>query len=82
MLDLDWQGRLQGEVVFYMFSAGDRHISYLPLAHIYERVTLYGITHVGTSIGFYRWAPLSTLSLAEAISHHGQGLLREVSQGI
>jgi long-subunit acyl-CoA synthetase (AMP-forming) len=54
MLDLDWQCRFVGEVLFYMFFAGDRHISYLPLAHIYERVTLYGITHVGTSIGFYR----------------------------
>lgn len=34
--------------------AGDRHISYLPLAHIYERVTLVGVTHGGVSIGFYR----------------------------
>ncbi len=33
---------------------GDRHISYLPLAHIYERVTLVGVTHGGVSIGFYR----------------------------
>ncbi|BDA42483.1 Long-chain-fatty-acid-CoA ligase 1 [Coccomyxa sp. Obi] len=33
---------------------GDRHISYLPLAHIYERVTLVGVTHGGVSVGFYR----------------------------
>eukprot|EP00884_Botryococcus_braunii_P022126 jgi/Botrbrau1/8598/Bobra.0380s0019.2 len=32
---------------------GDRHISYLPLAHIYERVTVYGMTHTGIAIGFY-----------------------------
>lgn len=37
--------------------AGDRHISYLPLAHIYERVTLVGVTHGGVSIGFYRCTP-------------------------
>ena len=36
--------------------AGDRHISYLPLAHIYERVTVIGLTHCGVSIGFYRCA--------------------------
>jgi long-subunit acyl-CoA synthetase (AMP-forming) len=42
--------------------AGDRHISYLPLAHIYERVTFVGITHGGVSIGFYRCrAPLLPL---------------------
>ncbi|CAL5219689.1 g1576 [Coccomyxa viridis] len=33
---------------------GDRHLSYLPLAHIYERVTLIGVTHGGVSVGFYR----------------------------
>lgn len=37
-------------------AAGDRHISYLPLAHIYERVTCYGLTHAGIALGFYRSA--------------------------
>ncbi|KAK9835226.1 hypothetical protein WJX81_007254 [Elliptochloris bilobata] len=37
----------------YLGYAGDRHISYLPLAHIYERVTVIGLTHCGVSIGFY-----------------------------
>ena len=37
-----------------MDHAGDRHLSYLPLAHIYERVTMVGVTHGGVSVGFYR----------------------------
>ena len=32
---------------------GDRHICYLPLAHIYERVNLVTCTHCGCSVGFY-----------------------------
>ncbi len=39
--------------------AGDRHLSYLPLAHIYERVTLIGVTHGGVSVGFYRCVAIS-----------------------
>lgn len=35
------------------FHPGDRHISYLPLAHIYERVNLVLCTHTGASVGFY-----------------------------
>jgi long-chain acyl-CoA synthetase len=40
---------------FHVLAAapGDVHISYLPLAHIYERVTMTGITHAGVSVGFY-----------------------------
>lgn len=40
---------------FHILTAapGDAHISYLPLAHIYERVTVIGITHCGAAIGFY-----------------------------
>lgn len=40
---------------FHILSAapGDSHISYLPLAHIYERVTVIGITHCGAAVGFY-----------------------------
>lgn len=30
--------------------AGDRHISYLPLAHIYERVTMVTATHAGCAV--------------------------------
>ena len=36
-------------------SAGDRYISYLPLAHIYERGGLTLQTHLGGAIGFYRY---------------------------
>ncbi|GLC43806.1 hypothetical protein PLESTB_000909900 [Pleodorina starrii] len=32
---------------------GDRHLSYLPLAHIYERVNIVLLTHLGNAIGFY-----------------------------
>lgn len=35
-------------------SAGDRYISYLPLAHIYERVVMTSVTYRAMSVGFYR----------------------------
>ena len=35
------------------FVPGDIHISYLPLAHIYERVNTVSCTHFGGAIGFY-----------------------------
>ena len=34
--------------------AGDKYISYLPLAHIYERVIILSVTYKAMSIGFYR----------------------------
>ena len=34
--------------------AGDRYISYLPLAHIYERVVMTSVTYRAMSVGFYR----------------------------
>lgn len=40
---------------------GDVHISYLPLAHIYERVLLYTCLHTGTAVGFYRGDVLGLL---------------------
>mmetsp|Transcript_35882 Transcript_35882/g.79890 ORF Transcript_35882/g.79890 Transcript_35882/m.79890 type:complete len:699 (+) Transcript_35882:158-2254(+) len=36
-----------------MWVPGDRHICYLPLAHIYERVNLVVATHLGSAVGFY-----------------------------
>jgi long-chain acyl-CoA synthetase len=41
-----------------VFSKNDMHLSYLPLAHIFERMS--GITMIlyGASIGFYRGDPL------------------------
>ena len=35
------------------WSPGDRHISYLPLAHIYERCNLVMCVHLGASVGFF-----------------------------
>jgi long-chain acyl-CoA synthetase len=40
---------------------GDRHISYLPLAHIYERMNFLGATRKGISVGFYRGNVLELL---------------------
>ena len=40
-------------VPFLGIGPGDRHISYLPLAHIYERVTMVSIIHSGCACGFY-----------------------------
>lgn len=37
---------------------GDRHLSYLPLAHIFERVVMALCYSVGASIAFYRGDPL------------------------
>ena len=38
---------------FVAFEATDVHVSYLPLAHIYERVNTLSCTHAGAAIGFY-----------------------------
>ena len=44
-----------------------RHISYLPLAHIYERFNVTLITYKGGSIGFYRGDVLLLLEDVEAL---------------
>ena len=36
------------------FGAEEVHISYLPLAHVFERVILIGILAKGASAGFFR----------------------------
>ena len=36
-----------------LFAPGDVHISYLPLAHIYERINVVNATHGGAAIWFY-----------------------------
>ena len=40
---------------------GDIHISYLPLAHIYERVIVYTCLHTGAAVGFFRGDVLGLL---------------------
>ena len=42
-----------GTARFIAFEPADVHISYLPLAHIYERVSTISATHFGAAIGFY-----------------------------
>jgi len=45
-----------GEV--FPFTADDRHLSYLPLAHIFERIVMAQIYMQGGSIAFFRGDPL------------------------
>jgi len=42
-----------GSAPFLDFRPGDVHMSYLPLAHIYERVNTVSCCHFGAAIGFY-----------------------------
>lgn len=46
---------------FLGVNSGDRHISYLPLAHILERVVVYFIIVLGCTVGFYQGDPLKLL---------------------
>lgn len=52
-----------------MYGAGgpSRHISYLPLAHIYERFNVTMVTHYGGAIGFYRGNVLELLEDVEEL---------------
>lgn len=43
------------------FQPGDCHLSYLPLAHIYERIVMATITAQGAAAGFYRGDVLELL---------------------
>ncbi|KAJ3273995.1 hypothetical protein HDV01_003665 [Terramyces sp. JEL0728] len=49
----------------YNFCESDVHISYLPLAHIFERVVQTYIIYVGASVGFYQG---DTLKLLEDVA--------------
>lgn len=42
------------EHLFCAFIICFRYISYLPLAHIYERVNQIGLVHYGVAVGFYQ----------------------------
>jgi len=42
-------------------SPGHRHLSYLPLAHIYERMNLTTAAYMGTGVGFYHGDVLSIM---------------------
>eukprot|EP00197_Chlamydomonas_leiostraca_P002909 CAMPEP_0202857292 /NCGR_PEP_ID=MMETSP1391-20130828/295_1 /ASSEMBLY_ACC=CAM_ASM_000867 /TAXON_ID=1034604 /ORGANISM="Chlamydomonas leiostraca, Strain SAG 11-49" /LENGTH=690 /DNA_ID=CAMNT_0049536077 /DNA_START=146 /DNA_END=2218 /DNA_ORIENTATION=- len=52
------------------WDAGDRHICYLPLAHIYERVNLVACVHLGSSVGFYSGNVLELLDDVMALKPH------------
>lgn len=49
----------------FELSSTDVHISYLPLAHIFERVVMTALTTVGAAIGFYHG---NTLELMDDIA--------------
>ncbi|GBF98979.1 hypothetical protein Rsub_11565 [Raphidocelis subcapitata] len=49
---------------------GDRHISYLPLAHIYERNNLTVSVHLGGSFGFYSGNVLELMDDVQALRPH------------
>ncbi|GAB4820224.1 hypothetical protein N2152v2_007270 [Parachlorella kessleri] len=52
------------------FQPGDRYISYLPLAHIYERGGLTLQTHLGGALGFYRGNVLELLEDIQELRPH------------
>jgi len=45
----------------------DRHLSYLPLPHIFERVIMAGVLAGGASVGFYRGDPKLLLEDIQAL---------------
>ena len=49
------------EGTFYNFSKNDVHLSYLPLAHVFERVLQVLLLQVGAQVAFYRGDPLKIL---------------------
>jgi len=49
---------MSGTDIFFKSDMTDRHLSYLPLAHIFERVVLSGMLAAGGSVAFYRGNPL------------------------
>ncbi|KAL6757995.1 hypothetical protein V8C86DRAFT_1809130 [Haematococcus lacustris] len=53
--------------VLTAWGAGDRHICYLPLAHIYERINLVTCVHLGSSVGFYSGNVLELLDDVQAL---------------
>ncbi|KAJ3185136.1 Long-chain-fatty-acid--CoA ligase 6 [Geranomyces variabilis] len=37
----------------YQLGDSDRHLSYLPLSHMFERICFWSLTHLGARIGFF-----------------------------
>jgi len=49
---------VQGVCDIFPLNTNDRHLSYLPLAHIFERIIMAQMYFEGASIAFYRGDPL------------------------
>uniref|UniRef100_A0A061RWH7 Long-chain acyl-CoA synthetase n=1 Tax=Tetraselmis sp. GSL018 TaxID=582737 RepID=A0A061RWH7_9CHLO len=72
---------------------GDRHMSYLPLAHIYERVSLVSVIYCGCAVGFYsgdvqtllddmaELQPTLFLSVPRLYNRIYDGVMAQVSSG-
>lgn len=45
---------MQKEGIVPLFNSQETHISYLPLAHIFERIIQVAVTHSGGKIGFFQ----------------------------
>lgn len=45
----------------YQFSKQDSYLSYLPLAHVFERVVVTTLIHAGAQLGFYQGDTLKLL---------------------
>ncbi|KFM25131.1 Long chain acyl-CoA synthetase 7, peroxisomal [Auxenochlorella protothecoides] len=60
-------GQIRSTAVLATIDATERHISYLPLAHIFERVTYMSVTHRGGAIGFFRGDVLTLLEDIQAL---------------
>lgn len=45
---------IPARIITLVFFLVTRHISYLPLAHIYERMNMLVMLHHGTAVGFYQ----------------------------
>jgi long-chain acyl-CoA synthetase len=52
---------------FFCFGGVYRHISYLPLAHIYERMNVLVMLHFGVGIGFYQGDVLKLMEDIEVL---------------
>jgi long-chain acyl-CoA synthetase len=56
-----------GSTTTTKFFPSDVHISYLPLAHIYERMNMLVALHHGVGVGFYQGDVLKLMDDIEAL---------------
>lgn len=59
--------QMQNSGVITKFTSNETHLSYLPLAHIFERIIQVAITFYGGRIGFYQGDTLKLMEDIEAL---------------